>query len=145
MLLRVVVSVASPLLALLSYLIPGCAGFASVRLFERRHAAVRSSWHGFGIGALTGLLCFVPSLLLQIAVLAQQGREAVLGPLRDQAEGLPMSAELLEILKDPAVFATAVAFAMIFECVLMLGSSGAGGAVAAATGHRRSGTSRPVH
>ena len=86
MFLRFAVGVAGPLLAILSYLIPGGAGFASVRLFEKRHRRLQSVWEGLGLGALTGLLCFLPSLILQLSVLAIQGKEAILDPLRAQTE-----------------------------------------------------------
>ena len=127
MLLRLSMSIASPWLALFSFLVPGAAGYLTVRLYEQRHALVRSRWQGCGLGALAGLLCFVPSFLLQIAVILTEGREAVLGPMREQAGNLPMGSEMVEFLEDPAVFAMTVAFGLLFEAIVLVGISGAGG------------------
>ena len=131
MFLRFAVGVAGPLLAILSYLIPGGAGFASVRLFEKRHRRLQSVWEGLGLGALTGLLCFLPSLILQLSVLAIQGKEAILDPLRAQTERFPMAAEMADMLEDPLVFAITIAFGLTVEAVLLLGVAGSGGAIAA--------------
>ena len=82
-----------------------------------------------GLGALSGLLCFLPSGLLQAAVIAVQGKEAVLGPLREQAEGLP-AVDIVGFLEDPAVFAVVVLFGLLFEAVALIGMAAAGGAIA---------------
>lgn len=131
MLLRLAMGVASPWLALFSFLVPGAAGYFTVRLFEQRHAVVRSGWQGCGLGAVAGLLCFIPSFLLQIGVILTEGKEAVLGPMREQAESLPMASDMVEFLEDPAVFAMTVAFGLLFEAIVLVGISGAGGAIAA--------------
>ena len=131
MFVRFAVGVAGPLFAILSYLIPGGAGFASVRLFEKRYRCLQSVWEGFGLGALTGLLCFLPSLILQLSVLAVQGKEAILGPLRAQAEQFPMASEMADMLENPLVFAVTVTFGLAVEAVLLLGVAAGGGAVAA--------------
>ena len=129
--LRFGVGVMSPLLAALSYVIPGGAGYVTVRLFEKRRRLVRGVADGCILGALTGLLCFLPSLFLQLSVLAIQGKEAVLGPIRDQAGMLPLASEMATLLEDPLFFALTVAFGLAVEAVLLLVVSGIGGAIAA--------------
>ena len=131
MFLRFGIGVMSPLLAILSYLIPSGAGYAAVRLFERRQRMVKGVLEGCMLGALTGLLCFLPSLFLQLYVLATQGKEAVLGPIRDQAEVFPMAEDMAALLEDPVLFAITIAFGLAFEAVLLLLVSGIGGAIAA--------------
>ncbi len=122
------------LFAWLGYLVPGGAGFLAVRRFEKRHPVAQGGWQGFGIGALTGLACFVPSFLLLVSVLATQGREAILGPMRDQVESLGLGSEVQRLLEDPAVFAMMMAFSMAFEALLLVLTAGAGGAIAARAG-----------
>ncbi len=144
MLLRLAMGVASPWLALFSFLAPGAAGYVTVRLFEQRHSVVRSGWQGCGLGAVAGLLCFIPSFLLQVGVILTQGKEAVLGPMREQTESLPMASDMVEFLEDPAVFAMTVAFGLLFEAILVVGISGAGGAIAATTGRSNPDQLRPI-
>ena len=144
MLLRLAMGVASPWLALISFLAPGAAGYVTVRLFEQRHSAVRSGWQGCGLGAVAGLLCFIPSFLLQVGVILTQGKEAVLEPMREQTESLPMASDMVEFLEDPAVFAMTVAFGLLFEAILVVGISGAGGAIAATTGRSSPDQLRPI-
>ena len=131
MFLRFGIGVMSPLLAMLSYLIPCGAGYAAVRLFEKRQRMVKGILEGCMLGALTGLLCFLPSLFLQLFVLATQGKEAVLGPIRDQAEMFPMAEDMATLLEDPVLFAITIAFGLALEAVLLLLVSGIGGAIAA--------------
>ena len=144
MLLRLALGIASPWLALFSFLVPGAAGYFTVRLFEQRHAVVRSGWQGCGLGAVAGLLCFIPSLLLQVSVILTQGKEAVLGPMREQAESLPMASDMVQFLEDPAVFATTVAFGLLLEAIVLVGISGAGGAMAVTIGRSNPDRLRPV-
>ena len=129
MLLRLAMGAAGPWLALVSFLVPAGAGYLTVRRFEQGHGNVRSRWTGCGLGALSGLLCFLPSGLLQVAVIVVQGKEAVLGPLREQAESLP-AVDIVGFLEDPAVFAVVVLFGLLFEAVAVIGMSAAGGAIA---------------
>ncbi len=136
MFLRFGLGVMSPLLAMLSYLVPCGAGFVTVRSFEKRQRMVRSVWEGLGLGALTGLLCFLPSLFLQLSVLATQGKEAVLGPIRDQVEQFPMATDVASMLEDPFIFAMTIAFGLTVEAFLLLAVSGIGGAIAATAGRR---------
>ena len=131
MFLRFGIGVMSPLLAMLSYLIPCAAGYAAVRLFEKRQRMVKGILEGCMLGALTGLLCFLPSFFLQLYVLATQGKEAVLGPIRDQAEKFPMAEDMAALLEDPVLFAITIAFGLALEAVLLLLVSGIGGAIAA--------------
>ena len=132
MLARLAMGMLSPLLGALSYAVAAGAGFVTVQRFERQHAAVSGSWHGFGIGALTGLLCFVPSIVLLGAALATQGRDAILAPIREQAESLPMGGEVSRLIEDPSVFAMVMALGLLVEAGLLAISAGVGGAVAAA-------------
>jgi hypothetical protein len=131
MFLRFALGVMGPLLAALSYLIPCGAGYASVRLFEKRRAMLKSTTQGCYIGAWTGLLCFLPSLFLQLSILATHGKEAVLGPIRDQAETFPMATDVATMLEDPFVFAVTVTFGLAVEALLLVAASGIGGALAA--------------
>lgn len=129
---RYTLSALSPWLAILSYLILFLAGFLTVLRFKKRNAAAGTSvWLGFGLGALTGVLCFVPSLLLQVSVLAGQGLQGYLDAVREQAGDFPMTAEMMRILEEPGVLATVIAFSLVLECVILLGATGAGGALAA--------------
>lgn len=144
MFLRLAMGVASPWLAVASFLVPGAAGFVAVRQFEQRHAVEQSGWQGCALGALVGLLCFIPSFLLQVGVIATQGKEAVLGPIRDQAESLPMASEMAQLLEDPFVFAMTIAFGLLLEGVVLVGVSGAGGAIAATAGRSNPDRQRPI-
>lgn len=129
--LRFGLAMMSPLLAMLSYLIPCGAGFATVRLFEKRERIVDSVPEGGGIGAMTGLLCLLPSVFLQLFVLAIRGKEAVLAPISDQAGTVPLLGDLLNLLQDPIYFAIAVAFGLALDGLLLLAGACAGGMIAA--------------
>ncbi len=128
---RFTVGVLNPVLALLSYLFLAAAGFIAVRLFQKRNNVLGSVWMGCGLGALTGLFCFLPSLLLQLSTLAVQGREGYLGAIQERAGDFPMTAEMVRILEQPGVFAMVIAFGLALEGLLVLASSVAGGALAA--------------
>ncbi len=128
--LRFVVGLLNPLFGLLSFLIFGGAGYAAVRAFETRNGAVTGVWRGCGIGALTGLLCFLALLATQVAVIAAEGREAILGQIREQAEALPGASDLAQVLEDPFLFAITIAFSLFLEAVFVLVFSSAGGAIA---------------
>lgn len=130
-LLRFVVGLLNPLFGLLSFLIFGGAGYAAVRGFETRNGSVTGFWHGCGIGALTGLLCFLVLLATQIAVIAAEGREAILGQIREQTEALPWASDLARVLEDPVMFAMTIAFSLFLEALFLLVFSSAGGAIAA--------------
>ena len=132
MFLRLAMGAAGPWLALFSFLVPAGAGYLTVRRFEHRNGRVHRTWEGCGLGALTGLLCFVPSFLMQVGVILVNGKEAVLGSLREQAEGLPAAAEFAGLLEDPTVFAMVIGFGLLFEAIALIGVSAAGGAVAVA-------------
>ncbi len=136
-LLRFTFGVLSPLLALFSYLVPGAAGYVAVRFFEKRNSSVTRSWLGCGLGALTGLLCFLPSFVLQLSTIMIQGKEGYLGAIREQADDLPMATEMLQILEDPAVFAMVIVFGLVLEGLVLLLVSAAGGALAVTVGRSR--------
>lgn len=128
--LRFVVGLLHPLFGLLSFLIFGGAGYAAVRAFETRNGAVTGVWRGCGIGALTGLLCFLVLLATQIAVIATEGREAILGQIREQTDALPWASDLARVLEDPFMFAMTIAFSLFLEALFLLVFSSAGGAIA---------------
>ncbi len=136
--LRLAIVALSPALSVLAFAVPGAAGYMSVRLFEQRSAPIGGIWQGCGLGALTGLLCFLPSLVVQLATFAMEGRESVLSALREQEQGSPMVTAALAALEDPLVFALVIAFGIFVEACLLLAVSGAGGALAAKASVRES-------
>ncbi len=138
-LVRLTFGALGPFLAVLSYLAPLGSGYLAVRFFEKRNRHVKSPWLGLGLGAVAGLLCFVPSLLLQLSALAAQGREGFLKVLGERADEIPFSAEILPILEQPGVFAMAIAFALMIEGLFLLATSGMGGVLAVSSGRIRAG------
>ncbi len=129
-LVRFVFGALSPLLALLSFLAPGCAGYFAVRLFEKRTPPVNSRWRGCGVGVLTGLLCFVPSFLFQLSTVAVYGRERFLEVVRERTEDLPVATEMLRILEEPGVFTMVIVLGLLIEGLSLLVASGTGGVLA---------------
>lgn len=125
--LRLVLGLASPWLALLAFLVPGLAGCLAVIRYRQRYGEISSGWQACAVGALAGLLCFLPSCLLQLTVLATQGAEAILGPMRDQAGWVSMPAETVGLLEDPVVFAIVVTFGLLFDAVVSVGLAAVGG------------------
>ena len=117
--------------ALLGFAAVWLVAHHAVRRFERKVAPISGLWHGFGVGALTGLLCYVPSLVMQLAMLGGQGREAFLGALREQAENSSLIAGAVTALEDPAVFWLALAFTTLVEAMVLTAGAGAFGALAA--------------
>jgi hypothetical protein len=103
----------------------------AVRRFEKRVAPISGLWHGFGVGALTGLLCYLPSLVTQLAVLGGQGQEAFLEALREQAESSSLIAGAVTALEDPTVFWGALVFTILVEAMVLTAGAGAFGALAA--------------
>ena len=132
-LLRFGLGLLAPVLAPLAFLVMIPAGSVAVRRLSRSVAPVGSAWQGFGVGALTGLLCFVPSLVVQVASHVAQGRQSMLEVLRRQLEGSPMADALMSALDDPAVFAAVIALGLFVEACGLVVIAGAGGALAAWT------------
>ncbi len=131
--LRFALGLASPSIALLAFGAVLPAGGAAVWRLTQRAVPVRSVWQGFGVGALTGLVCFLPSLLVQIATFSAQGRDAMLEAFRRQQEGSPMGSALVSVLEDPTMFAMVIAAGLFVEACSLAVVAGAGGALAAWT------------
>lgn len=125
--LRLALGLVSPWLAVLAFLVPGLAGCLAVIRYRQRNGQISRAWQACVLGALAGLVCFLPSCLLQLTVLASQGAEAILGPMRDQAGWLSMPAETVGFLEDPVVFAVVVAFGLLFDAVVSIGLAAVGG------------------
>ncbi len=109
------------------------AAYYAVRRFEQRVAPVSGSWHGFGVGALTGLLCYLPTLVTQLAVLGGPGQEAFLEALQEQAQDSPIIAGAATALEDPTVFWGAMALTILVEATVLVAGAGGFGALAAKT------------
>ena len=117
--------------AMLGFGVVWLAAHYAVRRFEQRVAPISGLWHGFGVGALTGLLCYLPSLVTQLAVLGGQGQEAFLEALREQAENSSLIAGAVTALEDPTIFWGALAFTILVEAMVLTAGAGAFGALAA--------------
>lgn len=109
------------------------AAYYAVRRFEQTVAQVSGLWHGFGVGALTGLLCYLPTLVTQLAVLGGPGQEAFLEALREQAQDSPIIAGAATALQDPTVFWGAIALTILVEATVLVAGAGGFGALAAKT------------
>lgn len=107
--------------------------YYAVRRFEQRVAPVSGLWHGFGVGALTGLLCYLPTLVTQLAVLGGPGQEAFLEALREQAQESPIIAGAATALEDPTVFWGAMVLTILVEATVLVAGAGGFGALAAKT------------
>ena len=107
--------------------------YYAVRRFEQRVAPVSGLWHGFGVGALTGLLCYLPTLVTQLAVLGGPGQEAFLEALREQAQESPIIAGAATALEDPTVFWGAMVLTILVEATVLVAGAGGFGALAART------------
>ena len=105
----------------------------AVRRFERKVAPISGLWHGFGLGALTGLLCYLPTLFTQLAMLGGQGQEALLEALREEAGNSPLIAGAVTALEDPTVFWGALLLTILVEALVLVAGAGAFGALAAKT------------
>ena len=109
------------------------AGYYAVRRFGERVAPVSGLWHGFGVGAVTGLLCYLPTFVTQLLVLGGPGQEAFLEAMQEQARESPLIAGAATALEDPAVFWGAMALTMLVEATVLLAGAGGFGALAART------------
>ena len=107
--------------------------YYAVRRFEQRVAPVSGWWHGFGLGALTGLLCYLPMLVTQLAVLGGPGQEAFLEAMREQAQDSPIIAGAATALEDPTVFWGAMVLTILVEATVLVAGAGGFGALAAKT------------
>ena len=128
--LRVVLVAPTPLSMLFSYLIPACAGYAAVRIFEKRYISLPKISMGGALGLLTGMQCALAFLILNSMVIMSQGKEVLLAPLRDHPEMSSMAPQVAEALEHPGTFVTAVAIVFFVDAALVAGSAAAGGAVA---------------
>ena len=128
--LRVVLVAPNPLYILLSYLIPAGAGYAAVRIFEKRYVSLPKISLGGALGLLTGMQCALAFLILNSMVILSQGKEVLLAPLRDHPEMSSLAPQVAEALEDPGIFVAAVAIAFFIDAALVVGSAAAGGAVA---------------
>ena len=128
--LRVVLVAPNPLYVLLSYLIPAGAGYAAVRIFEKRYLSLPKISLGGALGLLTGMQCALAFLILNSMVILSQGKEVLLAPLRDHPEMSALAPQVAEALEDPGIFVAAVAIAFCIDAALVAGSAAAGGAVA---------------
>lgn len=131
-LLRFVAGVLNPFLNLLSFAFFVSAGFAAVRVHERRHSTEASVWQGCGLGALTGAVCVAISWAAQAAFLAAVGgTDAFIERIHRETDTQPWASQLSSLLEDPAFVAMMFAAALVVEALFTLAFSTAGGALAA--------------
>ena len=137
--LRVVLVVPSPLYVLLSYLIPAGAGYAAVRIFEKRYVSLPKISLGGALGLLTGMQCALAFLILNSIVILTQGKDVLLAPLRDHPEMSSLAPQVAEALEQPGTFVAAIAIAFFIDAALVVGSAAAGGALAVKLARARRG------
>lgn len=131
-LLRFVAGVLNPFLNLLSFAFFVGAGFAAVRVHERRHWTEASVWQGCALGALTGAVCLTISWSAQAAILAAVGGlDAFIERIHRETDTMPWASEFSGLLEDPAFVAMMFAAALVVEALFTLAFSTAGGALAA--------------
>ena len=126
---RIVASLAGPVMGAVAIAAMIPAGGVAVKRLSRSITPVTSAWQGFGVGALTGLLCFLPSLVVQVVTHVAQGREPMLEMLQQQAS--PMAGALMSALEDPAIFALVIILGLFVEACGLVVVAGAGGSLAA--------------
>ncbi len=106
------------------------AGFLTVFGLRRRTGVTPAVSKGAGLGALTGLLSFVISLVIQALSLLSAGQDEIMKALHQQAAQFGGGEELAKLLENPALLATVLIFGLGVQCVVALGFCAIGGALA---------------
>ena len=106
---------------------PGVVCFFSWR---GRGAAAPPVSKGAGLGALTGLLSFVISLVIQALSLLLAGGAEIVQALQQQAEQFGGGEEIAKLLENPALLAVILIFGLAVQCIVAVGFCAVGGALA---------------
>ncbi len=120
-----------PLAGFLCFLWYPLAGFLTVFGLRRRIGATPAVSKGTGLGALTGLLSFVISLIIQSLSLLLAGQDEIMEALKQQAGQLGGGEEIARLLENPALLAVVLLFGLAVQCVVAVGFCAVGGALAA--------------
>lgn len=119
-----------PLAGFLCFLWYPLAGFLTVFSLRRRGAGVPPVSKGVGLGALTGLLSFVISLVIQSLSLLLAGQDEIMEALKQQT-GQFGGEEIAGLLENPALLAAILLFGLAAQCAAAVGFCAVGGALAA--------------
>jgi hypothetical protein len=110
------------------------AGFLAVWMYRRRTGLPVSVSSGAKLGWITGVFSFVISTIMVTAAVVLSG-EKLAESMRKQATVMwshdPNYQQILSTFENPATFATAIIFALLFFFVLLSVASVAGGALGA--------------
>ena len=120
-----------PFAAFLCFVWYPLAGFLTVFGLRRRTGATPPPAKGAGLGALTGLLSFVISLIIQALSLLLAGQDEIMEVLKQQAGQFGGGEEIAKLLENPALLAAALIFGLAVQCVVSVGFCAVGGALAA--------------
>jgi len=110
------------------------AGFLAVWMYRRRTGLPVSVSSGAKLGWITGVFSFVISTIMVTAAVVLSG-EKLAESMRKQATVMwshdPNYQQILSTFENPATFATAIVFALVFFFLLLSLASVAGGALGA--------------
>ncbi len=120
-----------PFVGFLCFIWYPLAGFVTVFAFRRRLGATPPLRKAIGLGALTGLLSFVITLVLQAISFLMAGQGEIMEALRKQAAGFGGGDEVAKFFESPALVGAAIIVGLVIQSVAAVGFSAIGGALAA--------------
>ena len=120
-----------PVVGFLCFIWYPLAGFLTVFSVRKRFGAAQADSAGTKLGALTGLLSFVISLVIQALSLLLAGHGEIAQVLQQQAGQFGGGEEIAQLLGNPALLAAALLFGLAVQCAAAVGFCAVGGALAA--------------
>jgi len=109
------------------------AGWVAVTLYRRLTGLVISVQSGARLGSMTGIFVFIGFTLLTAIMWLANGKQYVDEAVREKPE-------LLKAVSDPAMMAMGFFVMLVFVFIVAVGACAAGGAFAARSMARRTGT-----
>jgi len=119
-----------PLVGFLCFVWYPLAGFLTVFAFRRRLGSTPPLRKAAGLGALTGLISFVITLVLQAITFLMAGDGEIMEALQKQAAQIGGGDAVAKFFENPAMVGAAIIFGLVLQSIIAGGFSAAGGALA---------------
>lgn len=119
-----------PLISFLCFIWYPLAGFLTVFAFRRRLGVTPPLRKAAGLGALTGLISFVITLILQAITFLVAEEGEIMEALQKQAAQIGGGDEVAKFFENPAMVGGAIIFGLVLQSIIAVGFSALGGALA---------------
>ena len=119
-----------PLIGFLCFIWYSLAGFLTVFAFRRRLGATPPLRKAAGLGALTGFISFVITLILQAITFLMAGEGEIMEALQKQAALISGGDEVAKFFENPAMGGAVIIFGLVLQSIVAVGFSAVGGALA---------------